>query len=201
MNKKKIDNHNEQASASRQSGSRERQHNQRGELTWATTIAHTRRHWWWYLVIGWVGLCFVSGFVVLENWPLVALIVVMTLALIVTNLGKPREWTVTITKDLVVRERRRSRRPFREEFPLARYKSFTLSDLASPRHGQSSTPFVVLLPVKRFQLEAFLFLPDDQEEIDRVLRELPSYVPYDEAPRYNRDERILNRLARWVGLA
>jgi hypothetical protein len=160
-----------------------------------------RKRWWWYVVLGWVGVTFALVLAGIGEWSIFAVVIAATLALFVLYLARPRVWAFTLTNTQLVIALE-SRRAVAGQFALQldRYRAFIVEQV--PRtSGVESGQLLVLLPVARFGVARDIYLPPDHAEESSIIEAIQQVVPYDEELSRVGLWRAINRLARWLRLS
>lgn len=160
-------------------------------LTWEATEDIPRRRWWWFAVIGYVGISGAISAAALHTWSVAAVFVAAAIVLIVTHARKARALKFVLSDEsLAIGD---------EVYFLNKYRSFTVEDT---RTGTAAEPrfLIVLLPKKRLGLALGLTLTDDDKKNLVIAEAFGSLLPYEEAASYQASQRILNRMAMWLKL-
>lgn len=168
-------------------------------ISWSAEIAHTRHRWWWYVVVGWIGLSGTLVALALQSWTVAGVIAMGAIALIVINVGRPRTWNVEITKKHVALSRP-DRPRFDYQLLLEHYRGFTVADMPQGKRDQPQRA-IALLPVRRLGRSQLLVLPYDEHEADMVIHQVSDLIPYDPAESFSRLDRALEHAGRWLGIS
>ncbi|WP_437770485.1 hypothetical protein [Arthrobacter sp. KNU40] len=161
-------------------------------MTWQTTEDIPRKHWWWFAVVGYVGIAGVAIALELHAWSVAAVFIAATTGLIVTYARKPRTLTYTLNKDTLTIEK--------NAFDLNDYRAFTIGETLPGRNSPARF-LLVLLPKKRLGLALELTLTDDDQQNLNVAEAFQEIMRFDEALSYRTTQRVLSRIAKWLRLS
>jgi hypothetical protein len=161
-------------------------------VTWSATEYAPRKRWWWFvaltLIAGWLSLLAIA----FQDWFILAVIVSATGAFFVMYLPKPKVWRYQLTdQELHVGER---------IWPIGDFRAFTIETVAQ-RKGRDPYELVVLLPRSRFKPARDVYLTGDMAIDALVAGAFGAALPFDEAWDYRQHARLIDRLARRLGLS
>lgn len=147
-------------------------------ITWEGAERPPAKRWWWFLGFGYVSLVGVLVTISLDNWTFAAVLVVASIALVVTYLGKPHHVQARLTQsELTVNK---------QAFPLVNYRSF--------RTDRDDA--VVLVPRRLPRLRVLVPLSGDESKDKRIVHAFEARLPFeDSAPD------LLDHLIRWLNLS
>lgn len=161
-------------------------------LKWSALEYVPKKRWWWFVALGWIGLTLTFLFLAWGEWSIAAVTSAATVTLIVMYSGKPRVWDYTLTKkELTVGKM---------TWTLKQFRAFTIEEISQGKNRESVF-VLVLLPQGRFARARDVYLTGDLAVDARISDTLSTELPFDEAERYQRTERLLNRAGRWLKLS
>ena len=151
-------------------------------LRWIATEYVPKKRWWWYVVLGWIGLTLTFLFLALGEWSIAAVASAAALALIVMYAVKPRVWHYTLSKTMLT--------VGKLTWPLEQFRAFTLEEISQ---GKNRKPVLVLilLPRGRFAGTRDVYLTGDFDFDSQITERLAADLPFDEAEQYQTFARIL----------
>ncbi|MGO4858946.1 hypothetical protein [Arthrobacter sp. 2MCAF14] len=161
-------------------------------MTWQTTEDIPRKHWWWFAIVGYVGIAGVALALELHAWSVAAVFIAAATGLIVTYARKPRTLTCILGKDSLTIDEK--------ALDLNDYRAFTIAETLTGRNTPTRS-LIVLLPKKRLGLALELSLTDDDQQNLVIAEAFQETMPFDEALSYQTTQRVLSRIAKWLRLS
>jgi hypothetical protein len=168
-------------------------------LSWTAQEYAPRHRWWWHVIVAIVTL-YVSGFLVLaDQWSTGALIFVAGLALIVFSADRPRLWRYKLKSGVLTVEGDTRMRPITLTWDLRDFKAVTLEQITRSRN---EAPFELLVLVGRRRLSwpRDIYLSGDDVKDLKILDAFSRALPLEQIDAVSTPSRVLQRLARLLGL-
>lgn len=165
-------------------------------LAWKATEPHTRHRWWWYPVVGYLGLFLALIAGAKNEWITMTAILTATLALLVIASQKPRTYLYLLTTKAITIDDEKNPA---KDYDFTRYKYFTI-DITEPTKKQPEQYTIALLPKKRFAPALEIYLPQNPQDALAIVETFQTVLAYNDAPSYNSTQRILRAIGKTLRL-